>query len=415
MIPNNNLKSDTNIKLPIGFIVSALIAFVVSQIILVVNSSELLAGQFRIPDIWMSAHFLLLGFAVMVAMGAMYQLVPVAFLTKIWNEKFGFVQFFVTVIGILLLAIFLGFKPDIAIYGGALTVIGVLMFIVQMVNTFMQQKNRTVNYYFVLTAIICLFLTIVAGFILTWNFAFGQVVNHDYLLYSHITLGVAGWFTLLIFGFSYKLIPMFSLSHGFTMKWSRPAFFTYIAGLLVLILSIWSNNQIISTLGFLLLFSGFLFFVLDVKDILKNRLRKKLDKPLTFSIFAIGNGLVIHFLFLIVTLFGLKNSNLWGWLVFLYIMSWIIFSILGYLYKIVPFLWWTHKYSERIGKENVPTLKDMINEKLSVVLFSLFTAAVIGIVVGVLIQRGALVFLFLSLLAATSIVYAYSIFRVLLK
>lgn len=28
-----------------------------------------------------------------------------------------------------------------------------------------------------------------------------------------------------------------------------------------------------------------------------------------------------------------------------YIMLWIAFSIIGYLYKIVPFLWWTHKYS----------------------------------------------------------------------
>jgi hypothetical protein len=36
----------------------------------------------------------------MVAMGSIYQLVPVAFLTKIWNEKFGFIQFFVTALGI---------------------------------------------------------------------------------------------------------------------------------------------------------------------------------------------------------------------------------------------------------------------------------------------------------------------------
>ena len=92
-MPGAYLKSDTNIKLPLSFIVFALIAFAVSQIILVFNSPELLTGIFRIPKVWMSAHFLLLGFAVMTAMGAMYQLIPVTFLTSIWNQKLGFIQF----------------------------------------------------------------------------------------------------------------------------------------------------------------------------------------------------------------------------------------------------------------------------------------------------------------------------------
>jgi len=415
MMPNANLKSDTNIKLPLSFIVYALIAFVVSQIILFVNSSQLLAGQFRIPDIWMSAHFLLLGFAVMVAMGAMYQLVPVAFLTPIWNEKFGFVQFFVTALGVGLFAILLGVKPNMAIYGGIPAIIGVIMFIFQMTKTLVKQTNKNMMSYFVIAAIVCFFLTIAAGFILAWNLAYGGVISHNNILYSHISLGITGWFTLLIFGFSYKLVPMFSLSHGFSMKLAKPAFFTYIAGLVVVIISFWMDVQIVGMTGWLLLFIGFLFFTLDIKEILAKRIKKKLDKPFTFSLIAIVNGLVVHFLALLASIFGITNPTIWGWLIFLYIMSWIIFSILGYLYKIVPFLWWTHKYSERIGKENVPTLKEMIDEKLSVILFILFTIAVLGVVIGVILQSGVLVFLFLGLLAITSFVYAISIIRVLLK
>lgn len=33
-------------------------------------------------------------------MGAMYQLVPVAFLAPIWNQKLGYIQFIITVVGI---------------------------------------------------------------------------------------------------------------------------------------------------------------------------------------------------------------------------------------------------------------------------------------------------------------------------
>src|SRR5699024_6788593 len=79
----------------------------------------------------------------------------------------------------------------------------------------------------VLGALICFFLTIAAGFWLMWNIAFASITNHSTVLYSHIVLGVAGWFTLLIFGFSYKLVPMFSLYHSHSMKWTKPTFFIF--------------------------------------------------------------------------------------------------------------------------------------------------------------------------------------------
>src|SRR5699024_4054176 len=110
---------------------------------------------------------------------------------------------------------------------------------------------------------------------------------------------------------------------------------------------------------------------------------------------------------------GIHNDIIWSWLVFLYIMGWIIFSILGYLYKIVPFLLWTHKFSNEIGQEKVPTLKEMINEKRRVFLFILFTLSTIGLTVGGLLQYGTAVFLFQGLLAITSLAYTISIIRFL--
>ena len=413
MISNPSPKSATNIKLPISFIVYALFAFSCSQIILFMNSSDMLIGQFRLPDIWMGAHFLLLGFAVMVAMGAMYQLVPVAFLTPIWNETFGFIQFGITALGVGFFSTLLSFKPSIAIYGGMLVVIGVVMFIIQMVITILSQQKKSLMTITVLVAIISLFLTIVAGLLLAWNIAYGGIINHTSILYSHIALGIAGWFTLLIFGFSYKLVPMFSLSHGFSMKWAKPMVITYITGLIMLLLSFWIQVTFLPTIGWFLLCLGFTFFVLDVKEIIKKRMKKKLDKPFIFSLFAIGNGLVIHFIALVGSLCHIKSSIFWGWLIFLYIFSWIIFSILGYLYKIVPFLWWTHKYADRIGKEKVPTLKEMIHEKASINILILFILGVVGLILFVILQIGIGVFIFQGVLATASILYAISIIRVL--
>ena len=160
------------------------------------------------------------------------------------------------------------------------------------------------------------------------------------------------------------MVPMFSLSHGFTNKWTDPALYTYLIGLAVTIISYWVHLPTIRAVGLLLLFIGYGFFALDMKEILAKRVKKKLDKPFSFSITAIWNGLILHFIAFLAALFNLDSENVWGWIIYLYMMTWIIFSMLGYLYKIVPFLVWTHKYSEMVGKEKVPTLKEMMNEKL---------------------------------------------------
>lgn len=408
-----NLKTDTNIKLPMGFIVAGLIAFVAAQVILWVNSDDLLTGQFRIPEIWAFAHLLILGFTVMVAMGAMYQLVPVTFLTPIWNQTFGFIQMVVTILGIGLLTLLLGVKTNIAVIGGALTVIGILMFLFQMAKTIAKLEKKSTMSYVFKAALICFLLGITAGFFLTWNFAFGEFLPHLPLLLSHITFAAVGWFTLLIMSISYKLVPMFSLSHGFSMKWAKPSFYFYLAGLVITITSYWIDNHIVQVAGFFFLLLGFLLFALDIKEILAKRMKKKLDTPFTFSLFAIGNGAILHGLAVIASLFSL--TVIWPWLVYLYIWSWIIFSIIGYLYKIVPFLWWTHKYSERVGKEEVPLLKDLINEKLSHWLYVLFMVSMLGIFICTSLQWGIGLFLFLGLQTITTVLYSLSIIQVLIK
>src|SRR5690606_29135864 len=103
--------------------------------------------------------------------------------------------------------------------------------------------------------------------------------------------------------------------------------------------------------------------------IIKLRLKKKLDRPFIFSLIAIGFGLVVHLAGMILSILP-SYYELFGVLIFLYIILWIACSILGYLYKIIPFLWWTHKYSKLIGKRDVPTLKQMIDEKMAIPIYT---------------------------------------------
>lgn len=410
-----NLSSETNIKLPFSFIFFSLLALLFSQVILVINGQLMAGGAFRIPAIWSSAHLLILGWALMTAMGAMYQLVPVAFLTKIWNEKFGFIQFFITAIGISSFAGMLYFAPQKAFIPGILTLIGILMFLFQMFMTLKKQAKPTILTALVGTALISLLITISMGISLIYFLKSGAGAEiYQSVFKTHLLMGITGWFTLLIFGFSYKMVPMFSLSHGFPMVQSRFVFGFYLTGLIGSFLAFLTGSDWLLKIGFFFLFLGFSTFSWHVRIIIKKRLKKKLDKPFSFALAAIGFGNILHFI-----AFALLWTNLFseliGPLIYAYLLLWIVLSILGYLYKIVPFLWWTHKYSTQIGKQTVPSLKEMMNEKVVVPLFGLFILSVLIVFAALSLKLAVLFNIGQLLLSVVFVAMAFNIIGVLKK
>jgi hypothetical protein len=103
---------------------------------------------------------------------------------------------------------------------------------------------------------------------------------------------------------------------------------------------------------------------------------------------------------------------MWSWLILLYVIGWVIFSILGYLYKIVPFLWWTHKYADQMGKGNVPTLAQMINEKWATIIYVSFIIGIVGLIFAGLLHIGFLVFIFQAMITLATIAYLATIIRI---
>ena len=414
MLPQS-MGSETNIKLPISFIFFSLIALVLSQLILLINGQMLAAGSFRIPAIWSSAHLLVLGWALMAAMGAMYQLVPVAFLTKIWNEKFGFIQFAITAAGILSFSGMLYWAPQNALIPGSLTLLGIMMFLFQMYMTLKKQAKPNILTAFVGTALVCLFITIILGITMIYSLKTGfGAAYYQSIFKSHLLMGVTGWFTLLIFGFSYKMVPMFSLSHGFPMIHARFVYGLYTGGLVTLLTSFFMDNHILLKMGFFLLLAGFSVFSYHISIIIKKRLKKKLDKPFTFALVAIGLGNILH-LAAFILVWTKAITSLAGPFIYCYLFLWVVLSIIGYLYKIVPFLWWTYKYSKEIGKKAVPSLKDMMNEKIVVPLFLFFILSVLVIFVSFVLKVTILFTIGQMILSVVFIVFAVSILSVLKK
>jgi hypothetical protein len=405
---------ETNIRLPFSFILFGVIAFFASQVIFLFSGPHVINGAFRIPSVWTAAHLAVLGWALMVAMGAMYQLVPVAFLTPIWNETLGFVQFIITAVGVSLFSVSLAFKVQSAFLPSLLLVFGLVLFFLQMFMTLRKQAKKNIMTLFVGSALVCLLLTIVLGITLAFHFWSGtETLDHLFVLKTHLLFGISGWFTLLIIGFSYKMAPMFSLAHGFSMKPARYVYIIYISGLIVSFFSFLKNNDTLFPVGMILLFAGFAIFVYHMFTILQKRVKKKLDRPFLFALLAIGIALFLHG----AAAFLAFHKNLYGFSIIMYgyIFGWIFLSIIGYLYKIVPFLWWTHRYSKKIGKENVPTLKQMMNEKWTVLQCYLFIISLIGVVCAFIVSSLPLFYIAQGVMVLFSLLFACSIISVLLK
>ncbi|MBT2690070.1 hypothetical protein J7I93_18035 [Bacillus sp. ISL-47] len=413
MLPNT--KNETNIKLPFSFILFSMFSLIGSLSLIFLQGDFIINGQFRVPGIWSAAHLFVLGWALMAAMGAMYQLVPVAFLTPIWNEKFGFIQFGVTAFGILYFAHVLFYSPQDALLPGLITLTGIMMFLLQMLMTLKKQAKPNVLTLFVGTALASLFTTILMGIMMIISMKTGFASDHYQAIFkSHLLLGTAGWFTLLIFGFSYKMVSMFSLSHGYSMKPAKYVFAFYGAGLALSLISLFAEQNLLFTAGLLILAGGFTFFSWHMLQILKKRIKKKLDYSFRFALLAIPAGLMIHYAAFANSLFG-NFENTAGFLIFAYLMLWVALSIFGYLFKIVPFLWWTWKYSKEIGKRSVPSLKDMMDDKSSIPVLSILILGVFGVMASIIFENNGLFFTGQMMVLGACLSFNYLIITVIKK
>ncbi|MGV3267132.1 hypothetical protein [Cytobacillus pseudoceanisediminis] len=408
-------KNETNIKLPFLFILFSLLCLIGAMSLILFKGDSIISSQFRVPAIWSAAHLFILGWALMTAMGAMYQLVPVVFLTPIWNERFGFIQFTVTAFGILYFAHSLFHNPESALLPGLITLTGILMFLLQMFMTLRQQAKPNVLTLFVGTALISLLTAILLGILMVFSMKTGFISDYYQAVFkSHILFGTAGWFTLLIFGFSYKMVPMFSLSHGYSMKPAKYVFTVYASGLAAAVLSFFTEKNSLLTIALMILAGGFAFFTWHMLQILQRRVKKKLDYSFRFALLAIPAGLAIHLGAFICSLTGSFESVI-GYLAFAYLQLWVALSIMGYLFKIVPFLWWTWRYSKEIGKHSVPSLKDMMNDKASIPVLSALILGILSVTVSIAYEHLALFLSGQILTLGASIVFCYLIISVLKK
>lgn len=399
-------------RLPFLFIATGLAGFALYAFSTIAQAAVWIAQPPRIPAGWFHVHLLVLGWATMIAMGAVYQLLNVVLQKDVFSRKLGYVHYALYTVGTVgLLAGFAAGRVQWIAVFAALAWIGIVLFAVNIGVTLVRAGQWNPITLSTASSILFLVLTGLAGLFMGFNFAFRLWPEwHERLFYAHMWLGTIGWFGLLITGFSHKMLPMFYLAHGVSNRMAYVVFGLWNAAVLAGAAAFLTDAPfpaVGAAVGLLTL--AVYAYNVHTTQIRKARHKKSPGAGVLAAVYSTRALAVVCTAALAYTLFAPERATdersvvIFGWA---YLWGWVALTILGYLSKIVPFLWWTHKYGSRVGKEKIPTMSDLLEDRYVAVGLALVAASLVMLIIGLGMDDAVLIQWSGAALSLFSLLYA---------
>ena len=317
------------------------------------------------PQVLALVHTATLGWLTMTIMGASLQLAPVILVAPLRAARLARFQYPIYVAGVaLLIAGFWLGRPPLLIAGGTLVVLAVAHYAALMGATLARATARPLTARYLVASLIYLCAVVSLGLTAALNFQLGFLGDGaDRLLLAHITLGVVGWLTCTLIGVSYTLVRMFALVHDHRDDLGRAIFILLNAGVVGMALALaLSWRPLILVFGATLVAAVWLF-AYDYARMLRLRKRKVLDVTQRHGIVAVVYLAATVPLGVSVALFGWGSPRVFAALGLAALVGWLGQSILGYVYKIVPFLIWQTRYGPLVGCQKVPLMRDLVRQR----------------------------------------------------
>jgi hypothetical protein len=384
-----------SVTLPLRFILVGMLAWFTAAALLIARP-ELLSTYHYNQHIIAVTHLVVLGFVLSVVVGAMFQLVPVALETRLYSERLGRWQFPLQTIGAVgMVVTFWIWNLQEVGHFGSLLAVAIGLFIVNLARTLRRAPRRDTVWLGIASVLAWLGFTILTGLYLasTKCWAFSPFATIP-AMHAHAHVGVLGVFLLLIITVSYKLVPMFVLSRIQNERRARASIHLFNLGLAGLFITVLLAQP--AKLAFaLVLVAALALFGLELRAILRARLRRQLDWGMLT--FLAGLALLIPLSLLAValcwpglpaTLFTTQLENAYGLLGLLGVIG---LAIMGMLHKIAPFLVWYHAYSSRVGYEPVPALSDLYSHRIQILSASSYSLGLLVATVGTTLSHAGVV------------------------
>ncbi len=355
------------------FIIGTLFYLISNFLLFIIDVEQITTSQDLYIISW--THLFLLGFVMMIIFGAMAQLIPVVLEKGHFSVDFYYIIYPLLSFGILMMAYGFIDSQLMLSFGGGMVLISMFIFSFETFLTLTRVEKFDIVTLSVILSNIFLTIGVIVGFIMALTFAGFIVSDIASLLKAHVYLIIGGYVLITIMAFSYVLIPMFGLSHGFSKTPLHVSIAMQSFAVVVVFISSMLQNELYNKIGYLFSFLSVVVYFYFIFYIYKTRARKQNDMYMV-SLFI---GFIFFAFSLIFGGFYITTGYetyalLSGWLLF---VGFFGFLISGHLYKIVPFLVWYERFSPLVGKQKVPMLTDMVPVKSAN--FQIFLTA-IGII-----------------------------------
>ena len=347
-------------KLIAPFFIIGAIFYLISNFLLFLIDMEQMSS---ISDLHIVSwvHIFLLGFVMMTIFGAMAQLIPVVLERGHFSVDFYYIIWPLLSFGVAFMGYGFVYSHLILSFGGMMVLIAMTVFSIEVFLTIKDVKEYTLVVVSVIVSNIFLITGVVIGFIMALTFAGFITTNIILLLKAHIYMLIGGYIFITIMAFSYILIPMFGLAHGFSTKPLKLSIWLQSIGVILVFMSALTELDILSKIGYIFSLMSVMSYFYLIYLINETRARKENDMYIisllvAFIFFAIGVFFGILYIMTLNDIYAILSA----WLIF---VGFFGFMISGHLYKIVPFLVWYEKFSPLVGKQKVPMLADMVPTK----------------------------------------------------
>ena len=414
---NQGTNNAPSAKSVIPYFVLSAVSWLTAMVFIAFNPSSILESVYFNEVLLTITHILVLGFVTSVIFGALFQLLPVIFLQKIYSERITKTIFYLLIIGTVGLCSSFYFDSNalgLTVFGSLIN-IAVILFIINVWKTIGKSTENKAAKLFIKTSAVWLALTTVAGLLLAINFLTPFLpFAHLELLKVHAHFGIIGWFVFLIIGVSSVLIPMFLLVHNLD---KRPLYFAYVFLLSSLVLGGISKLTGIYTLMYIsygLGSIGIIYYLNFITVIYKLRPRKHLDYGLKKTMAAFP-ALILVILSAVLFIAGVKITiDLSVFYVIVLIIGFVSTIILGQFYKTLPFIVWMKVYKPFVGKEKTLLPKDLYNYSILKYQFFAHVSGFVLFFTSLLLHLISLFYLGIGLLMIGAVLFLINVMQVVL-
>lgn len=400
-------------RLPVAILVAAAAAQVAGAVALALAAPDLASGVAYGPAQLGAVHLLGLGFLTVAILGALLQLVPVLFRRVLMDTVPASLTAVAMVGGAWSLALGLWARdvPAIAV-GGTLVVAALGALAVALVVVLVRAARAgTAGAPGAGMALATLWLVSVAG--LGGLMAANRVhpfleTDRLRLIGAHAVLALVGWIGGTILAMALRLAPMFALSHGYPRRPGIVALVLWHASVPPLAMGILLDTTALTVAGGVLLLCGVGAAGRYVAGVARHR-RRRAEAPLVHLAIGLVSAAGACLIPGVAWISGGSVARAAIPAVLLLAVGMGCGVTSGHLFKVVPMLVWTGRWAAMAGTPGVPTLSQLVPQRIAAVEQAAFAAGLAALVGGVAahapaVARAGAVLLFAAALAVAAAV-----------